>query len=57
MIIDFREKHKEKRVAEICERINMEFDEDGDNPTWERALRSYAEEIYAERMARREGQK
>lgn len=53
MIIDFLDKHRERRVAEICERINIEFDGDEQNPAWERALKAYAEEIYAERMARK----
>lgn len=54
MIIDFQAVHKERRIAEICERINLEFDGDGESPAWDRALRDYAEEIYTERMARRE---
>ena len=53
MIIDFLKKHKERRIDEICERINLDWDGEQNNPAWDRAVKSYAESIYKDRMERR----
>lgn len=52
-VVDFLAVHKETRTREIMDRINIDFEEDGSNSAWMRALRKYAEEIYEDRQSRR----
>lgn len=53
MIIDFLKKHREKRVAEMAERINTSWEGDPESPSWNRAVKKYAEEVYEDHMKRR----
>lgn len=51
-VLDFLEKHKEREVSAICERINYDFGWE-ESPAWKKAVERYAEEIYRDRMSRR----
>lgn len=53
MIIDFLKKHRERRVSEIAKRINTDWDGEPSNPSWDRAVKKYAEEVYEDHMKRR----
>jgi hypothetical protein len=53
-VINFLDRHKEKAISEICDRLNIEWEEYGESsPAWDRAVRKYAEWIYRDRMNER----
>ncbi len=58
-VYDFAAHHREKSVADISARINLDWDAaaDPESAAWDGAVRQYAGEIYETRMAERQAVK